>query len=62
MKCATCQRELTEGEDVFEVIEGIVGIQGIVPLENPLLFCCAQCLKEYFSPSRGFYRMPRRVP
>lgn len=62
MKCSTCQKELKEGEDIFEVIEGIVGLRGIVPLENPLLFCSSDCLKEYFSPKKGYYKLPRRIP
>lgn len=62
LKCSTCQRAFKEGDDVYEVIAGIVGLRGIVPLEKPLLFCCAKCLKEYFSPSRGFYERPRRIP
>ena len=62
MKCATCQREFEQGEDVYELVEGVLGLHGVVPIETPLLFCSAKCLKEYFSPSKGFYELPRRIP
>lgn len=64
MKCATCRRELNEGSDVFQVEEGIVGLSGFVPLDDAVVFCSVECLKEYFKASRGYdrWKAPDRVP
>ena len=62
MQCSNCQRELKEGADAYESQEGIIGFHGFVSLVKPLLFCCINCLKEYFSPSKGYYKLPRRIP
>jgi hypothetical protein len=62
MKCNTCQRELREGMNVFEVQEGVIGISEFVALDEKLLFCRLECLKNYFSGSRGYEQAPRRIP
>jgi hypothetical protein len=61
-KCGTCQRELEEGMDVLEVQEGVVGVNGFVPLESTALFCSVECLKSFFSGSKGYEQAPRRLP
>ena len=62
MHCSTCRKELTEGMDVFQLEEGIVGMRGIVPLGKALLFCTVQCLKDFFNGSKGYVYLKRRVP
>jgi hypothetical protein len=62
MRCATCRHELKEGINVFQVEEGVLGMAGFVPLEEPNIFCSVECLKDFFSASRGYEQAPRRVP
>lgn len=61
MKCATCSRELEQSMDAFELQEGILGTHGLVPIGNALLFCCVQCLKDFFNGSRGYIHKARRI-
>ena len=61
-KCATCRSKIEEGMDVLEVQEGIIGLRGFVSLEKPLLFCCAECMKKFFTPSSGYEKLPKRIP
>lgn len=60
--CSKCRCQLTEGRDVVEVQEGVVGVRGFIPLEKILTFCSIDCLKEYFTGERGYERLPRRIP
>jgi len=61
--CATCRRELDEGMDAFEICEGLMGNHGFVPITDALLFCCVECLRDYFKSSSGYMpKAPRRVP
>lgn len=64
MKCSTCQHELEEGANVFEVQEGIMGTRGFVPLDSAQLFCSVECLKDYFTAAKGYdrWKVKRRVP
>ena len=62
MKCATCSRELEQGMDAFELQEGILGAHGLVPLGKALLFCCEQCIKDFFNGSKGRIHKHRRIP
>jgi len=62
IKCAACRTNLEEGMDVIQVEEGIIGLRGFVSLEKPLLFCSVDCLRDYFTPSKGGYKLPRRIP
>lgn len=63
LQCAACRRALQEGLDVFEVCEGLIGIRDFVPLQQPMYFCCSDCLKDYFSAGAGYLpKAPKRVP
>ena len=62
MNCGTCRRELEQGMDVLELQEGVLGNQGLVPIGKALLFCCEQCLKDFFNGSQGRLKQPRRIP
>lgn len=62
MKCRTCSKELREGVNVFEVQEGVIGTSGFISLDEGLIFCDVECLKEYFQASRGYDKAPRMVP
>ena len=53
MRCASCQKDLEEGTDVLGVQEGIIGSRGFVPLEEPLLLCSKECLRNYFADAKG---------
>ncbi len=33
---------------MLRVNEGVVGMKGFVPAEQDLLFCCEDCVKDYF--------------
>ena len=59
MQCASCQKDLEEGIDVIGVQQGIIGTRGFVPLEEHLLFCSKECLRNYFSDPTGYVeRLP----
>ncbi len=62
--CAECRKKLELGEDVLTVESGVLGPRGIVPLEEPLVFCSALCMIGQFSgrPSDEPTQLPRRVP
>ena len=62
MECATCRIELKEGDDVLELTEGIIGMRGFVPLENALVFCSSQCLKDSFNGGKGRVTLRPKVP
>ena len=49
--CTACRCEIYEGWDLIEVREGVLGLKGFIPLEEPLLFCSAKCLVEHFEDS-----------
>ena len=55
-------RELKEGDDVFELTEGILGMRGFVPLENALVFCSTQCLKNSFNGGKGRVAQEPKIP
>ena len=59
--CANCIQELDIGVDVLRVDEGVMGMKGFVPLENTLLFCSEQCLRDYFDIG-DLPSVPSRVP
>ncbi len=59
MQCASCQQDLKEGMDVIGVQEGIIGSRGFVPLEEMLMLCSVECLRNYFSDPKGYVQ---RVP
>ena len=60
-KCANCTRELDIGVDALQVEEGVMGTKGFIPLDKSLLFCCEQCLCDYFDLG-DLPSVPRRVP
>ncbi len=64
MKCSTCQKKLDNGTNLFKVEEGVAGTAGFVDLEEPAYFCNEECLKEYFSASKGYdrWKVKKRVP
>ena len=47
MKCASCQRKLSNGEAILAVEEGLVGSRGFVAYPEALLFCSKSCLLAY---------------
>ena len=59
MRCASCQKDLEEGTDVIGVREGVIGNRDFVPLEESLLLCSKECLRNYFSNSKGYVE---RIP
>ncbi len=59
MRCASCQQDLKEGQDIIGVQEGVVGARGFVPLEEMLILCSKECLTSYFADSSGYVE---RVP
>lgn len=63
MKCAQCRRELDYSSDVIEVLQGVIGNKGVVPLNEPLRFCSEECLREYFDYETGnLPSYPKRIP
>lgn len=59
MRCASCQKDVTEGMDVMGVQEGVMGPRGFVPLEEMLILCSKECLRTYFAdPSDYVQRVP----
>ena len=61
IECRTCRRDLEEGTNVLEVVEGIIGKLGFVSLGEKLLFCDFQCLRNYLDGSKG-HILKRRIP
>lgn len=59
MLCASCQKELKEGQDVIGVQEGIIGPRGFVQLEERLLLCSIDCMKSYFADNGSYVE---RIP
>jgi len=57
--CVKCQRHLELGMDVIELQEGVIGPRGFVPLEDAVLYCSEQCLKDNFNNSAY---TPQRIP
>lgn len=46
--CSHCRRDLDVGLDAIEVNAGVVGMKGFVPLGEKLLFCCEECIRDYY--------------
>ncbi len=59
--CRTCRRGLSEGTNVLEVQEGIIGKLGFVSLGEKLLLCNFTCLRDYLNGSKG-HVLKRRIP
>lgn len=47
------------GVDVIQLQDGVMGPRGFVPLDEPELFCSAECLHDEDEPE---YTLPRRIP
>ena len=62
MECATCRVTLNEGDGVLELTEGIIGMRGFVPLENALVFCSSECLKDSFNGGKGRVVRKPKIP
>jgi hypothetical protein len=60
-RCASCRRELHHGADVMAAQQGVMGPRGLVPLEDPILFCSEGCLSEYYSGAEVAV-VKRRIP
>ena len=62
-RCAACRTEIWEGRDVLKVEEGVIGLKGLIALEEPLYFCNEECLvKHYGEEERDPVSLPRRIP
>lgn len=61
MECTECRRELDYGADVLSVQEGVIGPRGVVPVDEPLLFCSEECLRAYFDVGETV-SMKRKIP
>lgn len=61
MKCGQCRRELDLGVNVYGAQEGVIGNRGFVPLEEMILFCCDECLRDYFAKV-DITKLSRRIP
>ena len=59
--CANCRRELHLGVDAIKLTVGVMGLKGLVPLEEALLFCCEKCLREYHDLG-DLPSVPKRIP
>ena len=57
--CVKCQRDLQLGMDVIQLQEGVIGLRGFVRLEDAVLYCSEQCVKDNFTDSMY---TPQRVP
>ena len=60
-KCAQCRCKLAYGEEVISVQEAVIGPRGLVPLDEPLLFCSEDCLSEHLGGGE-VTSLPRRIP
>ena len=47
MKCEMCHKKLYQGQDVFQVRQGVLGPRGFIPLEDQF-FCLEQCMRKYY--------------
>lgn len=61
MQCANCRKLLTMGLDVLSVQSGVIGPRGVVPLDEPQLYCCESCAREDLD-EHALDPRPRRVP
>ena len=62
-KCSDCNRELEEGKDILELRTGVLGLRGFVPLEDELVFCSEECLREHVDVAKDdLLKFPKRVP
>ena len=64
MKCAHCREEIGYGKDILAVEEGVAGPRGFIPLEEKLLFCSEECLRDYYDKVdlSKLPKMNRKVP
>lgn len=62
-RCANCRKEINEGMECLQALEGIASMRGFVPIDGGTVFCCSECLKDFFTPSRGYLpKYPERMP
>ena len=61
LSCAQCRQELDLGVDAIQVVEGVIGMKGFVPLGETLSFCCEKCVAEYYDLG-NLPSLPRRIP
>lgn len=61
IKCKNCQRECHEGHDVIRIQRGVVGLSGVIVLDDNTAFCGDPCLYAYYSEDE-VQRLSRRIP
>ncbi len=61
MQCANCRKPLSLGVDVISVQHGVIGPRGVVPLDEPRLYCCESCAGADLDEDPEMKR-PRRIP
>ena len=63
LRCRQCDATIQLGEDIRQLVEGVLGPRGFVPLESPLNFCSEACLRGYVSGTdEHITKLPRRIP
>ncbi len=62
LKCTRCDHEIEIGQELFEVQEGVLGFRGVVPLEMPLVFCSAECVRKHFDNDNNGDYLPKHIP
>lgn len=58
MYCADCHRPLQQGSTVWRLEHGILGVRGVVALEDALVFCSETCLRRHLVPVEPDERIP----
>ncbi len=60
-KCDQCRRGLNLGVNVYRAEDGVIGPRGFVSLDQPQLFCCESCLRDFYDDV-DVLRLPKRIP
>lgn len=62
-KCDECGEEILEGRAILELIDGVVGVENVVPIRKTLHLCNEKCLREYLDRrTNPLLKAPRRQP
>jgi len=59
--CSNCRRKLDVGVDAIRINNGVIGIKDFVPLDETMLFCSDECIREYYDLG-DLPKLQRRVP
>jgi hypothetical protein len=64
LKCNECGKQVEYGGDVITMEKCVSGPRGIVPLGETLIFCCEECVGNYYGASdiSELTKMPPRIP